>query len=58
MKEIRRGDWLYIGWKDRRHWEIDIHRLGIYRWCPGAPCHLPGVAPVRHAIGIAWTRCR
>lgn len=42
---------------DRRHWELDTWRLNVGRWCPGAPCHLPGVAYRQHWISFRlWRR--
>jgi hypothetical protein len=38
----------YLTWGDRRHFEIQFSRFAITRWCPGAPCHLPGVKAGRH----------
>jgi hypothetical protein len=38
---------------DRKHWQADLGRFSLERWCPGAPCHLPGVR-VRHH----WIRVR
>jgi hypothetical protein len=38
----------YLTWGDRRHFEIQFSRFAITRWCPGAPCHLPGVKTARH----------
>ena len=37
---------------DRKHWGVDIGRWNISRWCPGAPCHLPGVKRGRHWITV------
>lgn len=45
-----------ITYRDRRHWSLDIGRFGAYRWCPGAPCHLPGVARQRHWPRVTWER--
>lgn len=44
----------YFTYRDRRHWTFDIGRFGVYRWCPGAPCSLPGVERERHMIHFAW----
>jgi len=47
--------WLIIG--DRKHWELSAWRLNIGRWCPGAPCHLPGVHYRRHWPTVTiWRR--
>lgn len=43
-------------WADRRHWELDAWRLNVARWCPGAPCYLPGVRYARHWLTVTWWR--
>lgn len=42
---------------DRRHWELTIGRMHLERWCPGAPCGLPGVGRERHWVRVRlWRR--
>lgn len=45
-------------WGDRKHWELRIGWLNIYRWCKGKPCHLPGIRlrwhPVKVQVIPAW----
>jgi hypothetical protein len=43
----------YLMYCDRRHWSLDVGRYGVYRWCPGASCHLAGVAYATHRIRAA-----
>jgi hypothetical protein len=46
----------YLTWGDRRHFELHVGRFAIERWCPGAPCHLPGVADRPHVPRVVIYR--
>ena len=47
----------HLQWGDRKHWQVDIGRLNVERWCSGAPCHLPGVRGGRHLVRAKiWNR--
>jgi hypothetical protein len=44
-----------LHYSDRRHWELNLWRLNLVRWCPGAPCYV--VPYRRHWIRIRiWAR--
>jgi hypothetical protein len=41
---------------DRRHWEVSLGRIGLSRWCPGAPCHLLPTTHQRHWVRLTVYR--
>lgn len=43
-------------WGDRRHWEVFLGRLRVYRWCPGAPCQYKGARYRPHWVRMTFRR--
>jgi hypothetical protein len=41
-------------WMDRRHWELQVGRTLVVRWCSGSPCFLTPNA--RHSVTVVRVR--
>lgn len=50
---VHLGYSLGLEYGNRKHWELTVRRWRISRWCPGAPCHLPGAAAGRHWMHVS-----